>query len=108
MRELASESCRNLGYLPYWGEAIEPGHQGVMEGSGNGQRRGWPRYDIAIVGLGEHTTLDDGLGQLLNEQRDAVSAIDDLFSNLFGQRLASGHLRDHLSALPQRQPVETE
>ena len=79
-----------------------------MERRRDRQRRHRPRHRIVVAGFREHAALDHGLGQLLDEQRHAIGAIDDLVGDLLGQGLAAGHVRDHLGALPGRQAVETE
>ena len=67
-----------------------------------------PPHRVKVSGLRDQSALDHGLGQLFDEQRHAIGAIDDLIGNLTGQRLAAGHPHDHLGALPGRQAVETE
>ncbi len=61
-----------------------------------------------IARLGYDAGLDHGLGQLLDEQRHPIGAIDDLIGDLLGQRFVAGHVRDHLSTLPRRQAIEIE
>jgi hypothetical protein len=56
----------------------------------------------------ENAALHHALGQLLNEQGNAVGAFDDLLGNLLGQRLAAGHIGDHLGALPARQAIQRQ
>jgi hypothetical protein len=59
------------------------------------------------TGIGQHAALDHRLGQFLDEERHAVSALDDLLGDLLGQYLAASHPGDHLSPLSWCQAIET-
>jgi hypothetical protein len=52
--------------------------------------------------------FDHGLGQLLDEQRHAISAIHDLVRDLVGQRFAASDVADHFGPLLGRQSIEIE
>ena len=108
MRELAPERRADLRHLARRRQAIEPRQQRGVQRRRDRQRRHRPRHRVVIAGVREHAALEHGLGQLLDEQRHAVGALDDLVGDLLGQRLAAGHVRDHLGALPGRQAVERE
>jgi hypothetical protein len=47
---------------------------------------------VAFGHFGEDATLDHSLGQLLNEQRDAIGPIDNLVGDLLGERLATANV----------------
>ena len=67
-----------------------------------------PRHGVMVACFADDTALHHGLGQLLDKQRHAIGAINDLIRKFLGQRLAAGHARDHLDALPARQASEAE
>jgi hypothetical protein len=52
--------------------------------------------------------LQNGLGHFLDEQRDAVSALDDVFSDAGGQRLVADDAVDHDVDVALRQPIDRE
>ena len=90
--ELTPEHGADLRHLFGSGpEPVETRDQGGMQGRRNGER--WRRAcredgeRIPVVGA-----FENRLGQLLNEQRHAVSAISDLGDDLMGQRFAAGDL----------------
>jgi hypothetical protein len=60
-----------------------------------------------VACFAEDAALHHGLGQFLNEQRNAVGTFDDLVGNLLGQRLAAGYVGDYLGALPARQAIKS-
>ena len=74
-----------------------------MERCRDRQRGYRPRHDVMVAYFGDDAALHDGLGQLLDEQWHAVCVINDQVDNLLGQRLAAGHARDYLGALPTSQ-----
>ena len=62
----------------------------------------WPGDRVALAGFGEDATLDHSLGQLLDEQRDAIGAIDDLVGNFLGNALPTYSL-EHFSIIMRLQ-----
>ncbi len=83
MVELAADDGGDLGHLLDLGQAVEAGHQRVVQA----------RRHTGVAGL------DDGLGQLLDEERHAVGAGDDGVDDLDGQDGAAAQpLDDRLDA----------
>src|SRR5215813_5308776 len=108
MRKRPTERRCSLCNLSCRRQAVKPGQERGLQRRRNRQRSDWSLHPIPVVGLREHTTLDDGLRQFLDKQRDAVGAIYDLVGDLLGQDLAAGHVRNHLGTLPKWQAVESE
>jgi len=71
---------------------------------------GWQRAGehVAIAFLAQQTALQDALCQLLDEQRYAVGAIDDLGDDIVGQCLATGDLLDQYGAVAPVQSTESQ
>jgi hypothetical protein len=67
-----------------------------------------PRHGVMVARFGDDAAFDHGLGQLLDEQRHAIGAVDDLVGNGLWQRLAASHIADHLGAVAARQAIERE
>jgi hypothetical protein len=99
VRELTPNCGTDLGHLLDPGEAVEARHERILQGRRDGERRQRAGKRVMVAGIGEQARFQDGLGQLLDEQRDAVCLGEDLVEDLMGQRLAAGHRLD------QRLPV---
>jgi hypothetical protein len=52
-----------------------------------------------VSNFNQQTTFNNRLGQFFNEQRHTIGPIDDLVSDLLGQRLSPRQVADHLGAL---------
>src|SRR5215468_11180742 len=78
--------------------------QSYWDGQGSCRRR----CRVVVFGFREQSALDDGLGELLDEQRDAIGVIDDLIRDSPWQRFAAGHAHNHLGALPTWKTVEAK
>ena len=78
-----------------------------MQARRNRQRRGWngggglPRVAFAL-------RFQHGLRHFLNEQRDAVSALDNVLPNALRQRLVARDAVDHGNDFALPKPVERE
>ena len=109
MAELAADHGGRLGHLLDRGEPVETGHQRSLAGS-----PGWPRAGaapvelVAVAGIGEQAGLEHRLGQLLDEQRHAVGARDDLLEHLGRQRLVARDPFDHCSTLAPAEAIERQ
>jgi hypothetical protein len=79
-----------------------------MECGWNRHRRHRPAYRVNVVGFRDNSRLDNGLGQLLNKERRAIGAINNLVDDFLGQRFAAGHMANDINALFGRQPAEAE
>jgi hypothetical protein len=79
-----------------------------MECGWNRHRRHRPAYRVNVVGFRDNSRLDNGLGQLLNKERRAIGAINNLVDDFLGQRFAASHMADDINALFGRQPAEAE
>jgi hypothetical protein len=106
--ELAADHRRDLRHFLGHGQAVEAGHEGILQRRGDHQRRQRPRELVPALPLGEEAGLEPRLGQLLHEQRHAVSPGQDLLQHLGRQGATPGHLVDHRAALPPREPAERE
>ena len=85
--ELAADHGADLRHLLDRREAVEAGHQRVVQGRRDRERRQRPGQLVAIAGVREQARFQHRLGQLLDEQRHAVGARHDLLDDLRRQRL---------------------
>src|SRR6266404_4749995 len=108
MRERPSEGRTDLRHLAHGCQAIEPCQERGLERGRDGKPKHGPSRIKAVARVGQHAALDHRLGQFLDEQRYAIGPIDDMFGDLLGQRLASGHPQDHLGALSRGQTTEAD
>ena len=96
IRELPPDHCSDLCNLLGGAEPIEPRHQGGVQACGDGLSRGGnsggglPRVAFAF-------RFQHRLGHFLNEQRDAVSAFDNVLPDALRQRLIACDAVDHCS-----------
>ncbi|HTR14420.1 MAG TPA: hypothetical protein VMI72_14495 [Roseiarcus sp.] len=105
--ELAPEGRRDLRDLARRRQAVEPSQQRGLQRGGDRQRR-HPRRRRAVPALARDAAFDDGLRQFLDEQRHAVSPLDDLIGDNLRQSLAASDMGDHLAASSRRQAIEAE
>ena len=97
MGELAADHGGDLGHLLDRREAVEAGHQRVVQGRRDRERRQRAGQLVAVAGVGEQAGFEHRLGQLLDEQRHAVGARHDLLEDLGRQRLAAGDALDQIA-----------
>ena len=108
MGELAADHGADLSDFAHAAEAIETGHEGVVQGRRDRERR-QQAGELEMVARGdEQTRLQHHLGQLLDEQRHAVGARDDLLEDLGRQSPGAGDPRDHGQDLAPAQPGERQ
>ena len=106
--ELAADGGADLGDLAYRRQPVEPGHQRVVQGGRDRQRRQRAVERVTPVLLAQQAAFDNGLGQLLEEQRHAVGAGEDLLEDLGRQRLAAGRPLDQGRALAAAEAGERQ
>jgi hypothetical protein len=106
--ELAADHGGGLGDLLDRGEAVETGHQRILEGRRDGQGRERAGELAAVAGIDEQAGLEHRLGQLFDEQRHAVGARHDLVQDLVRQRLTARDSFDHCSALAPAEAIERQ
>jgi len=106
--ELAPDHGAHLGQLLGGRMPVEPGQQRVVQRVRDGQR--WQRAEqlIVLAHVAQDAELENRLGELLDEQGDAVGAREDLVQQLGREPLAPGDLRDHGHRLAARQPAQRE
>ncbi len=107
-RELAADQRADLRDLLGRREPVEARHQRVLQGRRDREQRQRALQPVAVGRVLEQARLHDGLGQLLDEQRDAVGLADDLGQHLGRQRLAAGHRADQRHRLLLAEPVQRE
>ena len=105
MAELAADHGGGLRDFLDRREAVEPGHQRVVQGRGDRKRRQGTGQLVTIAGIGQQARFQHRLGQLLDEQRHAVGARHDLLDDLRRQRLVARDPRDQIRALAPAQPA---
>ena len=86
--ELATHHGADLGHLPHRRQSVEPRHQRGVQRRRNRQRRQRMLEHIMAVPLLQQPAFEHRLGQLLDEQRYAIGAGEDLVRHLLGKRLA--------------------
>ena len=91
------QSCRRTrarAPTPIWAtrfgssEAIEAGHERVLERGGDGDAREGAGQDPAVRLLPQEARFEKRPGQLLDEEGDAVGLGDDVPHDLIGEGLA--------------------
>ena len=87
-------------------QAIQPRHQRVVQGGGNGQGRQGPGQLIALRPLLEQPGLQHHLGELFDKQRHPIGLGHHVLDHLSGQRLAVCHPAGQLGGLAPRQAIE--
>ena len=102
--ELPPYGCSNLRHVLHGRQSIEARRERRMQRRRDGKRRQWPGELIAVSHLLQQSAFEHRLGQLFDEQRNAVGAGDNLAEHFGRKRLASGHARNNGCALV---PIET-
>src|SRR5262249_42153158 len=83
-----------LRYFLRWAESIEPRHQRCLQA--RGYCRGWGRNRGSNpLGIVRVLCLQNCLGHFFDEQRDAVSALNDVLSDARWERLVADDAVDH-------------
>ena len=103
---MAADRGTGLGHFLDDRIAVEPRHQRILEGRRDRQRRQRTDQCVPVAIVAQQTRFEDRLGQLLDEQRDAVGAGNDLVHQFCRQRLA-GDAVDHRSTLLPTQAVQS-
>jgi hypothetical protein len=105
--ELPPDNCPDLCNFLCWSEPVEPRHQRCVQACGDGQSRrgngGGVFHASPSLFRFQHR-----LGHFLNEQRDAVSALDNVLPNALRQRLIARDAVDYGSDFVLPKPVERE
>ena len=106
--KLAADRCADLRDLLDRSQAIEPRHQGVLQGRGNRERRKHGGQHVGPVVCAQHPGLQHGLCQFLHKKWYAVGVGDDLLENLSRQRLAAGDPIDHGKGVAPTEPAQRQ
>ena len=96
-RENPPDGRSDLGHMARAVDAVEPGHQRVVERC---------RHRRRLTAGSARRALRDRAGDLLDEQRNAVRPVDDPLDDL--RRQAGCHLRDDCSGFRRRQWPQRE
>jgi hypothetical protein len=105
--ELAPDHRGGLRHVLHRRQPVEAGHQRVLEGRRDRERRQRARQRVAVALVAQEAGLEHRPRQLLDEQWHAVGPGQDLRQHLGRQRLA-GHPADHRAALLATQPAKRE
>ena len=95
---MAADRGAGLGHFLDGRIAVEPRHQRILEGRRDRQRRQWANQCVPVAVVAQQARFENRLGQLLDEQRHAVGAGNDLVHQFCRQRFA-GDAFDHRGAL---------
>jgi hypothetical protein len=101
--ELATDYRADLSDLPHGAETIETRHKRLSNRRRDRQWPEWPCELVAVARSDEQSGLEHRLGQLLDEQRHAVSTCDDLLENLGRKGLRVADPVDNGQDLPPAQ-----
>ena len=77
-------------------QAIQAGHQGILQRSGNGHGGDWPRQGILPLAGDEEPGFQDGFGQLFDKQRHAIGFLHQMPHDLRRQGFPPAHLPNEL------------
>src|SRR5579864_8731184 len=105
MRELSPDNRSHLRDLLSWTQPIKPRHQRGMQACGDGGRRRWNSSSRSLRSF-LATRFQHRLGHFFDEQRNAVSAFDDVLPNARRQRLVAANTADHNGDVALSEPVE--
>ena len=94
MRELTTYRRPDLCHLLGRAKPVEPRHQGSMQARGDRQRRRGNR-GRSLHRFRLAPGLQHRFGHLLDEQRDAVGALDDVLPDVRRQQLVADDAVDH-------------
>src|SRR6516164_6166551 len=107
MGELTPDGCTDLCYLLGGAEPVEARHQRSMQARGQRQGRRWNGGGSPL-----HTAFalrfQYRLCHFLNEERDAIGALNDVLPDAPRQRLVASDLVDQSSDFAVAKAVETE
>ncbi len=106
--ELAADHRANLCDFLGLAKRVEACHQRVLQAGRNHQLRQRPAELVAGRRAVQQARLHHSLGQLFNEQRNAVRLADDLGDYVFRERLAYCDRTHQRHGLLLRQPVQAE
>ena len=90
------------------GLPVQPRHQRIAQGGGNGQRRQRPLEFVAVGQLGQGTGLQQQLGDLLDKQRYTVGLHHQQAHYLGRKPFAPGEPRNHGFHVGWREAVDDE
>ena len=105
MRELPPDRRPDLRYLPGRAEPVEPRHQRCVQTRRDRQDRRRNRCNRA-PGRALALRLQHRLRHLLDEERNAIGALDDLRQHIRRQRLVPDQTRDDCGRFTLPKPVE--
>ena len=105
MRKLPPNRRPDLRHFLGGAEPVKPRHQRGVQACGDGERRRRNRCS-AFAGSAFALRLQHRLGHFLDEQRNAVGALDDVLSDAGGQRLVADDAVDHGGDVALRQPID--
>jgi hypothetical protein len=108
IRELPSQSGAELNHLFDRPQAVQPGHERVLQCGGDGQlRRGPPRFMLLLARF-QQPRFQYHLRQFFDEQRYAVGFRNDLIEHLAGQSISHCDLVDELLHLMTGHPPKSD
>jgi len=108
--EPTPERRPDLRHMPHRRQTVEPRRQRGVQTQTRRDREWRQRAieHVLIHFLAQQIALQDTFGQLLDEQRHAVGALDDLGDDLIRQRLAAGDLRHQSGPVMPIQAIEDQ
>ena len=106
--KIASDGRADLQHLARGTEPVDPRHQRGLQRRRNRQVLCRLIEHVVIAGFVQSLALEHRLGQLFDEQRHAVGALDDLIEQSGRQFLSAGYMIDQHGPLALRQPVERQ
>ena len=107
MRKLSPDRRPDLRHFFGRAEPVEPRHQRGVQACGDCAERGRNGRSRAL-GRAFALRLQHRLRHFLDEQRNAVGALDDVLPDVRRQRLIAGNAVDHGGDFALRQPIESE
>ena len=106
--EFAADDGADLRQLARPGVAVETCHQRTVERRRNRHGLGAGRDLEAVAAIHDEFQLKHGLGQLLDEERDAVGADDDLAQQRRRHRLVAREMLHDRLTLRSRQAIDRQ
>jgi hypothetical protein len=89
-------------------QAVQAGHQGIVQRGGNRDTRQGPREDIMGLFLPQEVGFQEHPGQLLDKQGHPISLNDNMLYHLPRQRLTPRQVPDQRFDLRAVQAVQGE
>jgi hypothetical protein len=108
VRELAPDHGPDLRDLPDGRQAVEPGHQRVLQRRRDRERRQRADRDEPVGALPQEARFEHDLGQLLDEQRHALGLGEDLVQDRRRQLAARRHAVDDRDGLRPAEAVQRQ